>query len=168
MEFLVWLEDSGFGTAVREGIWAYPLIIVLHGMGMGTVVGISTMMGLRLLGFLPGIPLDPMKKLFTFVWLGFWINAASGGLLMVAHATEMFTNWVMYIKLASVALAILSIRLLQTHAFGNPHPTWPAPKVKMVAGTLLCLWAVAVTAGRLTAYYGQMIDSLDLIEMGLR
>lgn len=170
MDFLIWLENSGFSVAVREseGLWGYAIVIILHGMGMGIVVGVSTVIGLRLLGFVPRIPLEPMKDFFPYIWLGFWINAASGTVLMMSHATEMFTNWVMYIKLTFVALAIVSIRLIQTQVFSNPHPKWSAPKAKMAAGALLFFWIVAITAGRLTAYYGKLVSSFDLIQRGLR
>lgn len=163
MEFLIWLESTGFSRAMRESetIWGYGIVLILHGMGMGTAVGLSTMVGVRILGYAPRIPLEPMGKLFPFIWLGFWINALSGGMIMISHATEMWTNWVMYIKLGSIGVAVVILRLIQIQVFRNPGPNGSVQmNAKMLAGALLFLWAVAITAGRLTAYYGNLVDPI--------
>jgi len=39
---------------------------------------------LRLLGFAMRIPLASMRTLFRYLWLGFWINAVSGVMLLAA------------------------------------------------------------------------------------
>jgi hypothetical protein len=59
MEFLSSLEGSAFGTWLRESgsIWAYPAVLTLHTMGLGVLVGASTVLDLRLLGWAPRIPL---------------------------------------------------------------------------------------------------------------
>jgi len=163
MEFLIWLESTGFSRAIRESgsVWGYGLILILHGMGMGTVVGLSSVVGLRILGFAPRIPLEPLGKLFPFIWLGFWINFLSGSVLMISHATEMWTNWVIYIKLAAIVVAVAILRTIHTQVFRNPGPGESVQmNAKVLAGTLLFLWAVAITAGRLTAYYGAMVDPI--------
>jgi hypothetical protein len=161
MEILIWLEHTAFSTYIREAetLWGYPLVLILHGMGMAIVVGVSAMVGLRILGFAPRIPLEPMEKFFPFIWLGFWINALSGAVLVMCSATVMLTNWVMYIKFASIAVAVVCLRLLKTQVFPSfrSKPSVPS-NAKMLAGTLLFAWAVAITAGRLTAYLGALVS----------
>jgi hypothetical protein len=41
MELLATLENSGFGTWLRESpsIWAYPAVLTLHTLGLGVLVG---------------------------------------------------------------------------------------------------------------------------------
>jgi hypothetical protein len=91
------------------------------------------------------------------IWIGFWINALSGGIIMASHATTMFTNWVMYIKLASIIVAVLIIRRLYVQVFRSAADGKALPSnVNAMAGALLCLWFVAITAGRLTAYFGSL------------
>ena len=165
MEILIWLENTAFSTYVRESssIWGYPIVLILHGMGMAIVVGFSTMVGLRILGFAPDIPLEPMGKFFPFIFLGFWINAISGVVLVMCSATVMLTNWVMYIKFASIGVAVVCLHLIRTQVFAGdrPNPSVPA-NAKMLAGTLLLVWAVAITAGRLTAYIGALVNPYQL------
>ncbi len=165
MEFLIWLENTSFSTAIRESesLWGYGGLLILHGMGMAIAVGISSMIGLRLLGFAPGVPVEPFRKFFPFIWAGFWVNALSGGAIMMSQATVMFTNWMMYIKLASIILAVIIVRLIYIQVFRNSRSKRPGLiHTKVLAGALLFLWAVAITAGRLTAYLGALIDPSDL------
>ena len=78
MQVLASLERSGFGTWVREAptIWAYPTVLFLHTVGLAFLVGINVAIDLRILGVASSMPLAPMKKLFPWMWAGFWINAA--------------------------------------------------------------------------------------------
>ena len=158
MELLIWLEETSLGTWIAESpsLWGYPFILILHGIGLGTVVGFSTMVDLRILGFAPQIPLAPMAKFFPVMWVGFWINFASGGVLMISHATTMWTNWVIYIKFTFIALAMLDVLLLQTQVFRKSDAKLPPllTNKTVLAAASLFFWAGAISAGRLTAYYG--------------
>lgn len=55
---------------------------------MGVVVGISTMIGLRLLGISPKIPVQPLERLYPLIWVGFWVNAVTGTALLKASASR--------------------------------------------------------------------------------
>src|SRR5205809_423377 len=107
MDFLVWLESTGPASWVRESssLWAYPTVLFLHTLGMAIVAGLSTAIDLRILGLAPGVPVSPLEKLFPLIWIGFWINAFSGTLLLMADATTKFLNPVFYVKLTFIALA---------------------------------------------------------------
>jgi hypothetical protein len=152
MEFLRAIENSGLSSWVREApsIWAYPTIIFLHGVGMGFLVGMNTVIALRLLGFAPDLPMAPMENFFPFMYLGFWINAASGLLLLIADATTFLTNPLFYLKMALIALAVVNIQFLKR----SMHKVSVPMSGKILAGISLFLWAGAITAGRLTAYIG--------------
>ncbi len=161
MSLLASLENSGFATWVRESpsLLAYPLFIVLHTIGLGLLVGVSAGIALRILGFAPLLPLRPMERFFPIMWLGFWINALSGVVLLAAGATSFLTNPTFYVKLAAIALAVANLRRLRTAVFSDPASlgTNPVPmRGKILAGTLLTFWAIAITAGRVTSYSGSV------------
>ena len=80
MDLLASLENSGFGTWLRESpsIWAYPAVLTLHTIGLGVLVGGNAVLDLRLLGYGKAIPRAPLEKLFPVMWIGFWVNAISG------------------------------------------------------------------------------------------
>ncbi len=158
MDFLVWLEQTSIGTWVRESptIWAYPTVLFLHTLGLGIVVGVSSAVDVRILGFASGVPLTPLKKLFPLMWVGFGINAFSGTLLLIADASTKLINPVFWVKMVLIALAVVTIQALNRQVFRNPLiDQIPMPmNGKILAGISLLLWAGAVTAGRLMAYIG--------------
>jgi hypothetical protein len=157
MDFLLRLEQSGFGTWVREGgsLMGYPFILFMHTLGLGTLAGISGGLDLRILGFGSGIPLAPMKRLYPVMWTAFAITAASGTALLIADATTKLTSTVFYVKMVLVALALVNLQLLKKQVFREGADSAPLPpNARMLAVTSLLLWVAATTAGRLMAYLG--------------
>jgi hypothetical protein len=158
MDFLLWLEQSGFATWVRESssLWAYPTVLFLHTIGLATVVGVSAGIDLRILGVAPELPLAPMTRLFPIIWAAFGINAVSGITLLIADATTKLANPVFYIKMIFIALALVNLRLLKTRVFGDPLIDQGPLSVnaKRLAATSLIFWLGATIAGRLMAYIG--------------
>ena len=155
MEMLAQLEASGFAMFVKESGTAYTTALALHTIGLAFLVGISGGTALRILGVARSLPLAPMEDFFPLMWVGFWINAVTGVVLLSLYPTKFLTDGTMYIKLGAVALAMLNIRMLRAHVFGdgaNLDTTAGTTKAKRLAGALLAVWVVAITAGRLTAY----------------
>ena len=143
MELLTSLEASGFGTWLRESgsIWAYPAVLTLHTMGLGVLVGASTVLDLRLLGCAPRIPLEPLERLFPIMWAGFWVNAISGIALFVADATTKGTTTVFMAKIAIVVVAILGAGAnedgrLWRRSWGRGHDSARTPAGRDLAGTV--------------------------------
>ena len=58
----MWLEGSGLSTWLRESqsIMAFPLVLALHTVGLGLVVGCTVVVNLRILGGASRIPLKPL------------------------------------------------------------------------------------------------------------
>ncbi len=156
--FFAWLESTGFCTWVRESdsVWAYPTILFLHTIGLGLVAGISGAIDLRILGVAERMPLAPMEDFFPMMWAGFWINAISGTVLLMADATTKLANPVFYVKMGFIALAVINIFVLRKQVFRDPLlDKRPVPmNGKILALTSLTLWIGSITAGRLMAYLG--------------
>jgi hypothetical protein len=159
MEFLTSLENSGVGSWVRQStsIWAFPSILTLHTVGLGLLVGTTTIVDLRILGAAPAIALGPMERFVRIMWIGFWLNALSGTALFIAGATRHATNPTFYVKMTFIALGMVTVQLLHRHVFldDGVGPAEQIPvKGKVLAGLSLALWTGAIIAGRLMAYVG--------------
>lgn len=156
MDFLVRIEESGFCQWVREAdsLFAFPGILLLHTIGMGLVVGISATFDLRILGFAPALRLRAFEKFFPLMWLGFWINAITGTILLATFASKFTRNPDFYVKLAFIALAVINTLLLKKKAFVAETPPTTA---KVLAVTSLVFWLGAITSGRLLAYVGRNV-----------
>jgi hypothetical protein len=158
MDLLRSLEQSGFSTWVRESpsVLAFPTVLLLHTIGMGLVVGINAGIDLRILGFAPALPLAPLERFFPILWIGFWINAVTGVVLVVQDATTKLTNPDFYLKMIFIALAVINLQMLRKRVFRDPHLDKAplATNIKILAVTSLILWLGAITSGRLLAYIG--------------
>jgi len=121
---------------------------------MGLLVGASVVIDLRILGVARDLPLAPFKGLYRIIWAGFWIQVASGALLLIAYPTKALTNPDFYIKLTLIGLAITVMQKLKEHVFSDSSLGESAMliKGKALAAWSLIFWAGAVTAGRLLAY----------------
>jgi len=123
---------------------------------MGVVVGINAGIDLRILGLAPALPLAPMEKFFPLLWIGFWVNAFTGVILLAADATTKMVNPDFYVKMGFIALAIINLRMIRNRVFRDPFIDKKpmTPDAKVLAVTSMIFWLGAITAGRLMAYVG--------------
>ena len=160
------VEASWLSVWVRESpsLLAFPTILALHALGMALVVGANIAMILRVLGFSPRIPLAVLDALFPVMAIGFWVNAASGILLLLAYPTKALTNPLFYAKLTLIALALVAARSIWKRMPGNQGAVQnPVPsKLKMLAGFSLAMWGAAIFAGRFLAYTYTYLSAYDL------
>jgi hypothetical protein len=154
--FLAWLESTDFSTWMRESpsVFAFPAILSCHTIGMGLVAGTNTALALRILGVASAVPIREMKRFMPVMWFGFWLNAISGVLLLIAYPTKAVTNPVFYLKLGLIAFAMWLAAAISARLFDDSIPSGGAHpgSVKTLATASLVCWAGAITAGRLLAY----------------
>ena len=154
--FFVWLESTWISTWVRESltVFAFPMILAYHTVGMGFLAGLSSAVDLRILGVARRVPLLELKRFLPVMWIGFWLNAASGVLLLLGYPTKALTNPVFYIKLALIAAAVVILRRINRSVFGDPAMDlgeMPSRTKWLARGSLAC-WVGVIFAGRFLAY----------------
>jgi hypothetical protein len=160
MAFFTWLEESAFSMWVKDPdnvYFGYDLFLTSHAIGMALLVGFSSAIALRVVGFAPTLPLKPMERFFPVAFLGFWINALSGVVLFGIYPTKPITNPVFYTKMAFIVAAIVCIRKLRFEVFTRSaahDEIVVTPRARALGGGLLLIWLGAITAGRLMAYHG--------------
>jgi len=157
--FYVWLQNLPVFTSIAESpsVWAYPTVLMLHTVGLGWLVGLNTVVNLRMLGVGRKVPFATFEALFPMMWWGFWLNLATGIILFCLDANHKGHQWIFWFKLAAIAVALVVLQrernyLYRDGEFGGVDPV-PA-KGKRYAWTSLTLWWLATAAGRLTAYIG--------------
>ena len=168
--FLLWLESTELSQWLvgSPSMLAFPGVLTLHAIGMGLAAGISVALDLRVLGVAPQVPLPAMRRFFPVLWAGFWLNAVSGVLLLIAYPTKALTNPVFYLKPGLIAAAmVLLVRISRGIPVGGTPSAEPAgeatgrwPLRRLAILSILC-WAGAVTAGRLLAYtYSRLTQTI--------
>jgi hypothetical protein len=147
------IEQTGISTWIRESdsIFGFYFWLTLHGIGMSLVVGGNLIIDLRILGFAKGLPLKPLKRLFTLMWAGLIVNVLTGIALLTAYPTKEVTNLDFYVKLVFVALGVITMKKLSDQVFSDNSLSEAAMIVKgqALAKWSLLFWFLAVTAGRL-------------------
>jgi hypothetical protein len=156
--WLVWLETSGFAVAMRQWLWLYPAVEIVHIVGFVVLVGSAFMFDLRLLGLGRGLPVSAMADhLLRWSRWSLVLVVPTGLSMFVAHATEMATNSAFQLKLALIAAAFLNAGIFHRWPFravGDWDTEIPAPPAARLAGTFsLLLWTGVIACGRLLAYF---------------
>jgi hypothetical protein len=153
-DLLASLEASAFSTWLRESprILAYPTILTLHTVGLGVLVGANWMVDLRILGVGRAIPLGILSRAFPIMWAGFWLNAITGVLLLVADPNKGMMPIFMW-KLAIIAVGVAFVLLLKRKVYGRGIEMDSASfGVKAMAALSLVIWIAAIGTGRWMAY----------------
>jgi hypothetical protein len=141
----IWIRESGL-------LYAYPLVLFLHTLGLSTLVGLSSAIDIRILRSGAESPLEPLERLFALMWAGLAISAITGGLLFIADATRHASNPAFYVKLLFVVLAVVALLLIRKTVFRERKSG------RVLAAASLACWFVALSAARLMAYISELIS----------
>jgi len=158
-DFLVNVEGWQFSTWVRESrsIWAFPMFLFVHTLGMSIVAGGATIINFALLGFWPRTaPIRPLERFYPLLWFGFWTNTITGVSIFMKDASVYGENPDFYIKLGFVFSGVALLAIMRRRVFGDPLlDNGPVPRrAKMLALVSLFMWFCAIVTGRLIAYVG--------------
>ena len=156
MDLFVWLEHTPIANTIRTVRWIYPGLETTHYIGLSLLVGGIMLIDLRVLGFARTLPLRSMIGLLPFVWVGFLINALTGGALFIYGATSFGVNHAFWLKMTFMVLAGLNALAFDISVrrakFDWVAADRPPPRVKTFATLSFVLWLCVVTTGRWMAY----------------
>ena len=149
------IESTAFSTWLRESpsLWVFPFVLILHTVGLAFLVGANVAIDARVLGLARGVPMRTLARYHVVMWVGFWINAASGVLLLIAYPTKSLTNPLFYVKLLIIGVALalagaIRARLPETEMPGGVARS----NLRLLAAASLACWVLGITAGRFLAY----------------
>ena len=159
MEIFLRIEEFGYSTFLRESgsIWAFPMYLFAHTLGMAVMVGGAVIISFALAGLWPKrAPIKPLVKLYPFMWAAFFVNLFTGVSIFMKDANSYGRNTDFYAKLVFVALGVWLMRVTQNHLKAelrdDSHEV-PASSRRLAYASLVC-WFLAIVAGRLIAYVG--------------
>lgn len=149
------LEASPLGAWMRAAGWAYPVVNLVHLLGLALLLGPMLLLDLRLLGFGRSLPLPPVSAALTRCAIaGLALLLPSGALLFAADAGPLLGNRLMQAKLllvgAGLANALLFRALWSSRLAGWDASAPPFGRLQAFASALC--WLVAASLGRLIAY----------------
>lgn len=142
---------------IRQDLWLYPILEILHILGFVVLVGAALMFDLRLLGVSSSISVIKLSRhLLPWSRRGLFLIIPSGFLLFITDAASLAANPVFWVKLTLIALAGINVLLFHQWVFTS-SASWDthisAPVVaKIIAVVSMLLWVAVISCGRLLAY----------------
>jgi Family of unknown function (DUF6644) len=152
------LEQSGFGFAIRQSTWLFPVANVGHILALAAFAGAIAIMDIRLLGGLAATaPGRVLMRARAAAIAAFILMVATGFILFTAEASHLILNPVFQIKLGLIAAGLVNLAIFE---FGVKRSVVKlSPGVTMPAGAKtaglfsLAIWLAVAACGRSIAYF---------------
>jgi hypothetical protein len=151
------IEGSALAAAMRQELWLYPSIEILHILGFVTLVGSIAMLDLRLLGLSRQISVRELSRHVLPWTLGaFIVIVPTGTLMFMAHAGDFVGNRTFILKLLLISAAGFNAAAFHLGPYRSVAQ-WDrgvaAPPAAMLhAAASLMIWIGVIGCGRLLAY----------------
>lgn len=151
------IEMSALGVAMRQSLWLYPIVEIVHLTGIALLVGSIAMLDLRLLGFSNSVPVRRLASLIL-PWsaVSFVLIVPSGLAMFVAHAGDLIASPVFALKVCLILAAGVNAAVFHAGVFRGASD-WdvnraPPAAARIAAALSLLLWVSVIACGRLLAY----------------
>ena len=136
-------------TRLLTHAWAYPLLEVVHIVGIAGLFGSLLVLELRLWGRGSELPAAPLARLaLTVTWTGFVLVLASGGLMFSTQWQDLLANTAFRAKL--VLLALAAVNAVAFHRRGGV--ACGDGSMRALGLLSLLLWVGVIICGRWIAY----------------
>jgi len=151
------VESLAIAKAMREWLWLYPSVEIVHIVGFTILVGSVAMFDLRVLGLSKRISVRALSRHLLPWSVGALTLIVPSGLLMFsAHASDFLGNTAFQLKMALLLAAGLNAAWFHTGPYQSVK-SWdvdaPAPlAAKLSVALSLAIWLGVISCGRLLAY----------------
>ena len=151
------IEALAIAKAMRENLWLYPAVEIVHIVGFVTLVGSVVMFDLRVLGLSKQISVRALARhLLPWSVAALALIVPTGLMMFAAHATDFISNRAFQVKMglllaAGINAAIFHTGPYQGVAAWDTHATAPLGARASVALSI-AIWLGIISCGRLLAY----------------
>jgi hypothetical protein len=153
-----WLNDTTFGTSIRESIWVFPIIETTHVLGLALSVGLLLVSDLRLMGVI--LRTRPASEVYEQIkpWMftGFFIMTVTGILLFWCQAVKAYNSYFFRAKIILLVLAAMNAIAFERGIYRKvdqwDNALTPPREARLAGWFSLLLWAGIITCGRTMAY----------------
>jgi hypothetical protein len=151
------IEMSALGVAMRQSLWLYPIVEIVHLTGIALLVGSIAMLDLRLLGLSSSVPVRRLAlHILPWTAASFLLIVPSGLAMFVAHAGDFIASPVFVLKISLILCAGVNAAVFHAGVFRGAAE-WdvnrmPPAAARLSAALSLLLWISVIACGRLLAY----------------
>jgi len=157
MESLAQSIDGGaINTWVTSTYWLWPLMEIIHFIGLSLLLGALIIVDLRLMGFFRGIDIKATHSLLPWAAIGFALNLVTGVLFFFGDPYRYAGHTGFQIKMVLVVLAGINavwyyVKVLPDIDSWDPEADTPM-LAKTIALVSLVTWMGVLLLGRLIPY----------------
>lgn len=151
------IEALPIARAMRESLWMYPIVEVVHIVGFVILVGSVLMFDLRVLGLSKQISVRSLSRhLLPWSWGALALIVPTGFLMFSAHAGDFLGNRAFQLKMALLMAAGINAIVFHTIPYARVAE-WdigvraPLSAQACVAASI-AIWLAIITCGRFLAY----------------
>ena len=157
LENLEWLEKTTWAVGIRQSLWLYPALEIVHIVGIVMLVGAAFLFDLRLLGYSKNLPVNGLARhLLPWSQRGLILIIPSGILLFITNAKALGTDFTFWLKITLRVVAALNVFVFHHFIFKttpNPNAEIILPKSSKVSAVVsIIVWIAIIACGRLLAY----------------
>jgi len=151
------IEMSALGVAMRQSLWLYPIVEIVHLTGIALLVGSIAMLDLRLLGLSRSVPVRRLAShILPWTAASFVLIVPSGLSMFVAHAGDFIASPVFVLKVCLILAGGVNAAVFHAGIFRGVAE-WdvnraPPAAARAAAALSLLLWVSVIACGRLLAY----------------
>jgi hypothetical protein len=156
------IENSGLGQAMRQWLWLYPSVEIVHVVGIALLFGSIAVLDLRLLGLGRNISVRSLGR-HVLPWTAgsFLLIVPSGLMMFTAHASDFISSPVFVLKMCLIMAGGMNAALFHAITYRTAD-VWdseemrklpPPPSARLAGALSLLLWISVIACGRLLAYF---------------
>lgn len=139
-----------FFSPIRTHPFAYPVLEIIHILGIALLVGNLILLEVRVWGRGQDLPIQSVARLsLTLALIGFTLASFSGLLMFAAQAADLLANRAFVIKMLLLVCAACNAAWF--HGRGSLTLLDGIAKLQVTISMLI--WIGVITAGRWIAYW---------------
>ena len=153
-----WLKATSLSQFISMSPVLWPVMEMLHFIGLALLIGGAGLIDLRLMGFMKSVPVSAVMQVRKWAVLGIVINVVTGTLFFIGAPGQYIDNSAWYYKLLFLAVAILNIVIFETKqgkrmlalAAGQDTPA----SFKIAGAVSMGSWLMVLYFGRMLPFIG--------------
>jgi hypothetical protein len=153
-----WIYQTPLSVAIRESIWVYPIVNVLHCVGILLVAGTIIVVDLRLLGAgMRQVSVSSIvRQVLPWTLGGFGFMALTGSLLAWSEPVRLYRSLFFPWKLVFLAIAGLNALFFHWGIYRRVG-AWDSDRItparaRMAGLVSIVCWICVIAAGRAIGY----------------
>ena len=159
MLLLEWLETTSVAIMIAHSGWAFSAFLMVHLAAISVVIGMISVVDLRLLGLASKhcAVTALCREVLPWTWAAFALSVITGALLFLGGPVKYVANYAFQMKfllLALVGINMLVFQFITYRGVAGWDRDASVPLAGRLAGAIsLTGWIAIVAYGRWTAYY---------------